>query len=223
MTSPHGTVLTRLIRGTRWSWLDHRHVDALPSDLDSKVMTLESVDRHHAKQGRSTARVRFADGPSTISVYLKRHYQLPWPSRLAALVNPSGRHSPAAAEWAHLERARSLGISVPEVVAVGERVGPWGGLQSYLMVAELVGFRPRSTKPRRSWSRRSNPLAFASAQAFQVVVEMAEIDREAPLGRTPSIKTCISATSSSIAGPRAHPTGSSTLPDRPPSIGRPSM
>jgi heptose I phosphotransferase len=121
-------------------------------------MTLEAVDRLHTKQGRSTARVVF---PSTaeradltvmtgnlatsalpagpLTVYLKRHFRLPWLSRLAALFDPAGRHSPGAAEWSHLERARSLGVPVPDVVATGERIGPWASLQSYLMVAELTG------------------------------------------------------------------------------------
>jgi heptose I phosphotransferase len=74
-----------------------------------------------------------------VAVYLKRHFRLPWPSRLAALLDPAGRHSPGAAEWAHLERARKLGVPVPDVVASGERIGPWVSLQSYLMVAELTG------------------------------------------------------------------------------------
>lgn len=142
MTTGHGTLLTRLTRGTRWSWRDERHESALPEDLDSTVMSLESSDRHHAKQGRSTARVRFDSGDHSVTVFLKRHYQLPWKSRVAALFHPGGRHSPASAEWAHLERAKSLGIAVPEVVAVGEWVGPWGALQSYLMVAELAGHSP---------------------------------------------------------------------------------
>ena len=81
-----------------------------------------------------------ATGP--LAVYLKRHYRLPWRSRLAALVHPGGRHSPAKSEWANLERARALGIDVPEVVAAGERIGPWGELQSFLMVAELTGCLP---------------------------------------------------------------------------------
>src|SRR5262249_7686998 len=59
--------------------------------------------------------------------------------RLAALLDPGGRHTPAAAEFAHLERARQLGVAVPDVVAAGERIGPWGALESFLMVAELVG------------------------------------------------------------------------------------
>ena len=74
-----------------------------------------------------------------MTVYLKRHFRLPWPARLAALVDPAGRHSPGAAEWAHLEHARALGVPVPDVVATGERIGPWASLQSYLMVAELTG------------------------------------------------------------------------------------
>ena len=136
-----GNLVTRLIRGTRWSWRSDQLDPRLPGDLDAAVMTLEGGDHFHRKQGRSTARIRF-DGPDpsapSLSVYLKRHYRLPVWDRLRAWVHPAGRYSPGAAEWAHLERARTLGIRVPEVVAVGERIGPWGALQSYLMVAELV-------------------------------------------------------------------------------------
>src|SRR5262249_48602237 len=115
---------------------------ALPRDLDERVMTLQTRDRLHVKQGRSTARVVF-DGPSgPVPVYLKRHYRLPWRSRLAALVAPGGRHTPGAAAFAHPSRARALGLAVPEVVAAGERIGPWGRLQSYLIVAELTGWLP---------------------------------------------------------------------------------
>jgi heptose I phosphotransferase len=138
----HGSLWDRLVRGTRWSWAAERHLAALPADLDATVMDWHTPDRHHAKQGRSTARVRLDAPSASLSVYLKRHHRLPWPSRLAATLDPAGRHSPAAAEWAHLERVRALGIAVPEVVAVGERIGPWGRLQGYLMVADLVGWLP---------------------------------------------------------------------------------
>jgi heptose I phosphotransferase len=173
MTGSHGTLWTRLVRGTRWSWRAERHTEALPADLDATVMTLESADRLHAKQGRSTARVRFDSGASTLSVFLKRHYRLPWPSRLGALIHPAGRHSPASAEWAHLERARGLGIAVPEVVAAGEWIGPWGDLRSFLMVAELVGHAPlHEAVP--ELAATLEPAAFASFKRA-LVVEMAEI------------------------------------------------
>src|SRR6185437_16372286 len=38
--------------------------------------------------------------------------------------------------------ARNLGIAVPDSVAAGERIGPWGALESYLIVAELTGCDP---------------------------------------------------------------------------------
>jgi heptose I phosphotransferase len=137
----HGTLWERLVRGSRWTFLAERYRSALPADFDACVMELRCDDRYHAKQGRSTARVRFDSPGGSISAYLKRHLRLPWTARLAALVDPAGGHSPAAAELAHLERARRLGIAVPDVVAAGERIGPWGRLQSYLLVAELVGRR----------------------------------------------------------------------------------
>jgi len=141
-----GTLWDRLVRGARWSWINDRHRSNLPADFDSTVMSIESRDRLHAKQGRSTARVIFhaPEGEGRrrpLSVYLKRHFRLSWSERLAALFDPRGRHSPGAAEWSHLERVRALGVPVPEVVAVGERIGPWAELQSYLAVAELTESR----------------------------------------------------------------------------------
>ena len=170
MTPDHGTFLRRLVRGTQWSWQADQHARALPADLAGSVMELQSTDRHHAKQGRSTARVRFDAG---LSVYLKRHYRLPWLHRLGALVQPAGRHTPASAEWAHLERARGLGIAVPEVVAAGERIGPWGALSSYLMVAELVDHEAlHDALP--VLDRTLDPVQFARLKRA-LAIEMAEI------------------------------------------------
>ena len=55
----HASFWERLVRGTRWTWLAEPYRAALPADLESTVMGLESRDRLHAKQGRSTARVHF--------------------------------------------------------------------------------------------------------------------------------------------------------------------
>ncbi len=141
MTGSHGTIFDRIARGVRWTWLSDDYRAALPDDLDSVVMDLDSRDRLHAKQGRSTARVRFDSPWGPLSVYLKRHYRLPWTSRVAAVVMPSRRFTPGGSELEHLEKARSLGVRVPDTVAAGERIGPWGVLQSFLMVAELTGCR----------------------------------------------------------------------------------
>lgn len=141
MKRSHGTWIERLIHGIRWTWMSEDYRAALPDDLANEVMTLESTDRLHEKQGRSTARIRFDSPWGPLSVYLKRHYRLPWISRFAAIVNPSGNHTPGASELEHLDMARKLGIRVPDAVAAGEWIGPWGVLQSFLMVADLTGSR----------------------------------------------------------------------------------
>jgi heptose I phosphotransferase len=136
-------------------------------------MSLDARDRLHAKQGRSTARVIFHSPGGPLPVYLKRHYRLPWRDRVAAAVDPAGRHTPATAEWAHLERARALGIPVPDAVAAGERIGPWGGLQSYLLVAELTGCEAlNEVLPRLAESLE--PAAFAALKRA-LVAEMVDI------------------------------------------------
>ncbi|WP_152053253.1 lipopolysaccharide kinase InaA family protein [Tautonia marina] len=172
-SSPAGSLVQRLTQGTRWAWRSPSHGDRLPPDLDAIVMQIQSDDRLHAKQGRSTCRVRF-DAPSgPLTVYLKRHYQLPWPTRLAALLHPDGRHSPAGAEWRHLHRGRELGLLVPEPVAAGEAIGPWGQVQSYLMVEELTGFLPlHEAIP--SMMDRLDPPAFA-AWKRRLINGMAEL------------------------------------------------
>src|SRR5262249_14130972 len=123
--------------------------------------------------GRSTARVVFHGPDGPLAVYLKRHDRLPWRSGVAALVHPRGAHSPGAAEFAHLHRARALGVTVPEVVAAGERIGPWGRLQSFLMVAELAGSRELN-EALPLLARRLDPRAFETLKRG-LVREMASI------------------------------------------------
>jgi heptose I phosphotransferase len=169
----HGTLWRRLARGIRWTWISDSHRTALPKDLEATVMALESRDRLHAKQGRSTARFIFHSPEGPLPVYLKRHYELPWRARLGALFHPKGRHSPASAEWAHLERVRSMGIAVPDVVAAGERIGPWGSLQSFLMVAELTDCLPLN-EALPELAKTVGPVSFA-ARKRALIAEMASI------------------------------------------------
>jgi heptose I phosphotransferase len=153
-----------------WTWVNDRYRSALPDDFDSGLMSLDTPDRLNVKQGRSTARVVFHP---KLSVYLKRHYRLPWSAGLAATLHPSGRYSPAAEEWTHLDRGRALGIEVPEVVAAGERIGPRGGLTSFLMVAELSGCEAlHEALPRLA--ARLESRAFADLKR-RVIAEMVRI------------------------------------------------
>lgn len=173
----YGSLWQRWTRGVSWTWVNDRYRDALPDGFDRGVMGLETPDRLHVKQGRSTARVIFHPGEGVpgrrVSVYLKRHYRLPWSAGLAATIHPSGGYSPAAEEWTHLERGRALGIEVPEVVAAGERIGPRGELTSFLMVAELTGCEAlHEALPKLA--ARLDPVAFASLKR-RIIAEMARI------------------------------------------------
>src|SRR5262245_53444634 len=111
-TSPlsYGSLWQRWAQGVSWTCTSEDYRARLAEDFALTVMTLESRDRFHAKQGRSTARVVLGNPDHPLSVYLKRHFRLPWPARLAALFDPAGHHSPGAAEWANLKRASALGI-----------------------------------------------------------------------------------------------------------------
>jgi heptose I phosphotransferase len=113
------------------------------ADWPDRIMGVAVTDRFSAKQGRSTGRwVLHRPGAGRLSVYLKRHYQLPWWQGLLAALWPRGGWSPALQEWKHLEWARQQGVPVPEVVAAAEYIGPWGRLQSFLAVEELTGMLP---------------------------------------------------------------------------------
>ncbi len=100
------------------------------------------TDRLHAKQGRSIGRLILQVNGQSLAVYLKRHYRLPRRHGLLALLRPGSGWSPALQEWDHLRWAQAQGLPVPEVVAGGEFIGPWGRLQSFLAVRELTGMLP---------------------------------------------------------------------------------
>jgi heptose I phosphotransferase len=182
----YGSLWERWARGVSWTWINDRYRTQIPQDLAATVMTLESKDRFHAKQGRSTARFVFhaaelssaAPGcctdlsQSPLAVYLKRHYRLPWTSRLAALFHPAGEHSDAAAEWSHLEQVRKLGIDVPEAVAAGEQIGPRASLTSFLMVTEVKGGAVNELLP-VLYSER-DPDSFARLKR-RIIAEIAAI------------------------------------------------
>src|SRR5438552_1136117 len=106
-------------------------------DWPERIMGLPVTDRLHIKQGRSIGRLVLELGGRSLVVYLKRHYRLPWWHGLLALLRPGPPRSPALQEWEHLRWAEAQGLPAPEAVAVGEFVGPWGRLQSFLAIKEL--------------------------------------------------------------------------------------
>jgi heptose I phosphotransferase len=139
------------MEATLWRRLFHgvRHVHASQElerfagpDWADRIMDLPVTDRLHVKQGRSIGRLVLASEGRSLVVYLKRHYRLPRWHGLLALVRPGAGRSPALQEWEHLRWARERGLPVPEAVAGGEFIGPWGRLQSFLAVKELTGMLP---------------------------------------------------------------------------------
>jgi heptose I phosphotransferase len=113
-------------------------------DWPDRIMDVDVQDRFHAKQGRSIGRwtLTTATGES-LTVYLKRHYELPWRCGWGATLCPfGGAWSPGVAEWEHLAWAEEQGLPVPRTIAAGEFRGPWGKLQSFLAVEELTDMLP---------------------------------------------------------------------------------
>jgi heptose I phosphotransferase len=113
--------------------------DFVPPDWRDTIWHADVRDRYHAKQGRSTARWALRAGGRRLTVYLKRHYHAAWWQGWAAALWPGRGWSAAWREADRLRWAADHGFPVPRVVAVGERVGPWGRLQSFLAVEELAG------------------------------------------------------------------------------------
>src|SRR5581483_1186455 len=95
-----------------------------------------------AKQGRSIARWELTGRGRRLVVYLKRHFTGPRWQGWAAALWPGRGWSAAWQEADHLRWAATHSFPVPRPVAVGERVGPWGRLQSFLAVEELAGMLP---------------------------------------------------------------------------------
>jgi heptose I phosphotransferase len=133
----------RLVRGARrlcvpradWS-------EFAGADWAERIMQAEVTDDFHAKQGRSTCRWQLDVGTRRLVVYLKRHYELPWWHGVLAALWPNGDWSPAMQERRNLEWALANGLPVPNIVAAGEFLGPWGKLQSFLAIEELTDMLP---------------------------------------------------------------------------------
>ena len=65
----YGSLWQRWVHGVSWTWINEHYRARLPDDLAANVMTLESRDRFHAKQGRSTARVVLHEADRPLAVY----------------------------------------------------------------------------------------------------------------------------------------------------------
>ncbi|GBD35565.1 Lipopolysaccharide core biosynthesis protein RfaG [bacterium HR36] len=102
-----------------------------------------------SKQGRSVGKLEAHSSDGSLTVFLKRHYRLPWWQRITSLFCP-GRSS-AMQEWDNLRWADAAGFCVPEALAVGEQIGPGLQLQSYLAVRELANMLPLHQAIPRAW------------------------------------------------------------------------
>jgi hypothetical protein len=141
----NGSLWRRLLLGVRR--LHHRPDWARFAGIDwaDRIMEEPLTDRFYAKQGRSTGRwilqapVEARAQSRRLSVFVKRHHQLPWWQRWLATLWPRQGWSPALREWRNLEWARRQGVPVPNSVAAAEYIGPRGRLRSVLAVEELPG------------------------------------------------------------------------------------
>jgi hypothetical protein len=120
-----------------WTHPNYRAaLDELGLTEFESAAALVPTDDHVCKQGRSTARYRLDVGEEVLSLYVKKHFRLPWWMRRFA---PT-RLFPGPHEWTNLKIAESLGVRVPEAVFAGAlREHECGSL---LAVRELEGYLP---------------------------------------------------------------------------------
>lgn len=137
-----GTFWQRLVRGTRRLRQHPSWERFAGPDWPERSLEVGRTNPRHAKQGRTITPWVLHAADSSLAVFLKCHFRLPWWRRLLALLWPRGTWSPALQEWDHLEWARAQGLPVPQPLAGGELIGPWGRLQSFLAVEELTGMWP---------------------------------------------------------------------------------
>ncbi len=137
-----GSFWRRLTRGVRHFRAGPDWNGLMGPDWPERILDIPVTDDFHQKQGRSTGRLILDEGPRRLSIYLKRHYRLPWWQGWLATLWPSGAWSAGMRERRNLLEAAALGLPAPKVVAAGEWIGPWGKLRSFLAIEELAGMLP---------------------------------------------------------------------------------
>ena len=165
----------RLLHGVRRLCARADWSEFAGKDWPERIMHAAVTDDFHAKQGRSTGRVLFQAAGKELAVYLKRHYQLPRLHGVLATLMPWRDWSPGMQERANLEWAKAQGVPVPAVVAAGEFLGPWGKLQSFLAIEELVDMLPLHQAIPLA-ARQLDPISFRAWKAG-LVREMARLAR----------------------------------------------
>src|SRR5687767_11951801 len=121
-----GSLWQRLTRGMRHVHARDDWNELAGDDWPDRILDVPVTDDFHAKQGRSTGRWIMERDARRLSVYLKRHYRLPWLHGLLATLWPDGAWSPGMRERRNLLDAAAHGVPVPKVVAAGEWIGPGG-------------------------------------------------------------------------------------------------
>lgn len=173
---PVSSLWARLRRGVR---LFRKRADwdrFAGEDWAQRIMNEPLTDREHHKQGRSIGRKILTDGCDTLSVYLKRHFCLSRFTGLLATLFPGRVLAPGLQEWVRIRWAKEQGFSVPDAVAAGQFVGPWGKLQSFIAVKELHGMLPLHEAVPRAF-RTLDPRAFARWKRG-LTAELARVARE---------------------------------------------
>jgi heptose I phosphotransferase len=131
-----------------WTWIHPEYAASLPHRVLSGLHELAPDDRQHAKQGRSTGRLRIDTPSGPIGVYLKRHERWPLLDLLRARMLGRTAVSPAGVEWRNLGVARALGVAVPDAVAAAERIDAEGRPHGVLIVREVNGEELHLALPR---------------------------------------------------------------------------
>ncbi|MEI8373747.1 MAG: lipopolysaccharide kinase InaA family protein [Planctomycetota bacterium] len=118
----------------------------------------------------------YGRGESFLGMYLKKHRDCTWATRIAAALGAASPPSPGQVEAENAMALQSLGIDVMPLMAYGEKLHADGRLESFLLTEELTGYCELQEFIQRRFLLRSDESPLP-ADLRRLVIQVADIAR----------------------------------------------